>query len=707
MKILSMTATFGKLAGETLTLEPGLNVVEAPNEWGKSTWCAFLEAMLYGIDTAARSKTGFLAEKEHYAPWSGAPMSGRMEILWQGRKLTIERKSKGRAPLGEVRVYETDTGLDVPELSVNNCGEKLLGVERSIFVRAGFLKQSQMPVTEDEKLRRRLNELVTTGDESGQSDMLYQKLKDLKNRCKFNKKGLIPELELQLAKVEEKLRLSRELQEQIAAIKDRQAGLKEDNRLLENHLAALSYQENLAYTQKVAAAQVARDGAKLRWEQQKAQWAGLPTPEKLQGDLDTLRRLRDDRESLTLQAQGFGPLPEMPYISDLFRGKDPEQALKEARQDLQLYQQLQANKKRSALLLLGLLMAALGLAGVFLLSKAAGGALLLGGIALAVAGICKGRNLQKQMDRIAGKYPGLAPDRWVLDAEHYQDRQVSYERELSQRRQELESFNRSKEENQAALSALTGGLTPSQFEQQCLEMLGQHRMLLDLDRSYRQAEDFLQALSATGKEVAAPTFPDELSLTAEQTKQALSKARLEEHALQQKLGQCQGQLGALGDTEQLESQRAAMLERKAGLEQHYRALTMAMETLESASRELQRRFAPRLSQRAQVFFSQLTGGRYQRLSLCQDLSLEAAAEGETVLRSSLWRSEGTADQLYLALRLAVAEELTPEAPMILDDALVRFDDTRLAAAVEILQQMAQTKQVILFTCQSREKKILS
>ena len=63
MKILSMTATFGKLSGKTLTLEPGLNIIEAPNEWGKSTWCAFLMAMLYGIDTSSRNKAGFLADK--------------------------------------------------------------------------------------------------------------------------------------------------------------------------------------------------------------------------------------------------------------------------------------------------------------------------------------------------------------------------------------------------------------------------------------------------------------------------------------------------------------------------------------------------------------------------------------------------------------------------------------------------------------------
>ena len=61
MKILSMTATFGKLDHATLTLTPGMEIIEAPNEWGKSTWCAFLVAMLYGISTSSRKKTDFLS----------------------------------------------------------------------------------------------------------------------------------------------------------------------------------------------------------------------------------------------------------------------------------------------------------------------------------------------------------------------------------------------------------------------------------------------------------------------------------------------------------------------------------------------------------------------------------------------------------------------------------------------------------------------
>ena len=98
----------------------------------------------------------------------------------------------------------------------------------------------------------------------------------------------------------------------------------------------------------------------------------------------------------------------------------------------------------------------------------------------------------------------------------------------------------------------------------------------------------------------------------------------------------------------------------------------------------------------------MTGGRYNRLSLGEDFSILAGAENEDTLQSLLWRSDGTVDQLYLALRLAVSGELIPESPLILDDALVRFDDQRLKAALDILKDESDTRQVILFTCHSRE-----
>ena len=159
----------------------------------------------------------------------------------------------------------------------------------------------------------------------------------------------------------------------------------------------------------------------------------------------------------------------------------------------------------------------------------------------------------------------------------------------------------------------------------------------------------------------------------------------------------------LGSPQELGLQRKRVADRIARLEETYEALTIALDTLSQARSSLQRRFAPRITQRAQEILSALTENRYHSLTMGEDFSLQAGAGQEDVLHDAIWRSDGTVDQLYLSLRLAVAEELTPEAPLVLDDALVRFDDGRMAQALKILKEMAKNKQVICFTCQNREK----
>ena len=99
MILQELTATFGCLNNETLRLRPGLNVLQAPNEAGKSTWLAFLRAMLYGLPGRER---GPLAEKNRYAPWNGAAMQGRMTVLDGQRTLVLTRDTAPKAPMDMV-----------------------------------------------------------------------------------------------------------------------------------------------------------------------------------------------------------------------------------------------------------------------------------------------------------------------------------------------------------------------------------------------------------------------------------------------------------------------------------------------------------------------------------------------------------------------------------------------------------------------------
>ena len=101
MRINKLTASFGKLQNETLRFHDGLNVIYAPNESGKSTWCAFIRAMLYGVDSSERSRNGYLPDKLKYVPWSGAPMEGTMDLTADRCDITLTRttRSKNAAPM--------------------------------------------------------------------------------------------------------------------------------------------------------------------------------------------------------------------------------------------------------------------------------------------------------------------------------------------------------------------------------------------------------------------------------------------------------------------------------------------------------------------------------------------------------------------------------------------------------------------------------
>jgi uncharacterized protein YhaN len=110
-----------------------------------------------------------------------------------------------------------------------------------------------------------------------------------------------------------------------------------------------------------------------------------------------------------------------------------------------------------------------------------------------------------------------------------------------------------------------------------------------------------------------------------------------------------------------------------------------------------------LLQRASAIFSTLTLGRYSALMVDIDgttTRLSAiSADGTGVVPVS-GMSEGTIDQLYLALRLSAVEESLAAGvalPFLADDLFINYDDERAAAGFKVLAKLAQKTQVLFFT----------
>lgn len=503
--------------------------------------------------------------------------------------------------------------------------------------------------------------------------------------------------------IRQQLSSLQDLQQRTEDLQTRGQELVEQISQLENHKQALDYAKYLEETKKLQSAkQAVKEAVDCRTALEE-EVSKLPEGEEARL-LQMADQLMQDQLRLQIQRDTLPQMPQKPVAESFFAELTPTAALEQAEKDLNHYKALQKKKKGAVTtaLVSGIAMA-LATAGAVIMQAylIAGAAAIIAVLAIVtgVAGSSKANTKAKQLQE---KYAGKSPDSWLAEAQAYARESTAYAQSLQDYTQREQNIIQKENDLQQRIREFAGEKSLAEKRQQ-LEQ-AQH-LREDLEKAKKEvyrAEEFARTLEEMTQAVQPPQEPDVLSYSYRQTTEILDSARFEQRQVQLKLAECEGQRQLQGHEAQLRSSLEKEKQRIIRLEAYYDAIEMAQAALSKAGAALQRRFAPKISKRTQELFQAMTGDRYRKVVMAEDMQLRTAAEDEDTLRDAQRRSDGTVDQLYLALRLAVAEELTPDAPVVLDDALVRFDDTRLQAAMNILAQEAKEKQVILFTCQNRE-----
>ena len=318
MKIRKLTASFGKLENETLSFHEGLNVIYAPNESGKSTWCAFIQAMLYGVDSSQRAKAGFLPDKLRYAPWSGAPMEGTMELTADRCDITLTRSSRAKnAPMKDFSATYTGTNTPVDGLTESNAGELLTGVSRDVFRRTAFIAQGTMAVKGSPELEKRISSIVSTGEEQTSYTEADERLRAWQRKRRFNRRGQLPELE---GKMDEAQRQLDEIESSQSESQKLEEELEESRR---------------------KCAQLEQAVMDSRRRQRK------DALDRLNSGRGALRQVSAEHDSAMAElSQAREELRQSP-----FGNQDPEQLEKQVRTDLERMRELSQPRKGSRVLL--------------------------------------------------------------------------------------------------------------------------------------------------------------------------------------------------------------------------------------------------------------------------------------------------------------------------------------------------------------------
>ena len=723
LRIHRMSATFGKLDQQTLELTDGLNVIQAPNESGKSTWCAFLLAMLYGVNSRERDRAGFIAEKNRYAPWSGAAMAGRLDCRAGENELTLTRATKRQtAPLGDFRAVYAGTNNDVPGLTGQSCGEALLGVSREVYERSAFIRQAGLPVTQDAGLERRIAALITSGEEDTSYSEAADALKKQLNRRRHNRTGQIPALEAELAETRRQLAELTETERSLTQARQTADRLAREEEELSSLLALhdrwdAARQLRALDEARSEAAAAAETADRLR---RQAEETRLPENEaiaRLRGAIVNLETVRKsvDRAMAEKDAAMKAQVRAETAVSDSpFAGRSADEARRAAEG---------VPPVRRKAWWLPVLLAALCAGGV-LLVRAVGGVLPLwaaapAGAAGLLAGLLAifGRERADRKGRLAylAGYGASSAEELTALAERYGA--------LCRARDEAQA---AAVKTAATYDALYASLTsneqgillevrrfaPAAFDiptadgalRECAVRRRELNAALSAaDTARVRCETLARQAPEDAPSEDAPTQPPARS--REDLETALVPVRTELSAARSAADRLSGRISAMGGRAALEAQEERLTAKIAVLNDEYDAIALAMETLEEANSELQNRFAPQLGQRAAELFSLLTDGAYSDVALDRSFHLAAAPAGDPIRRDAQLLSAGAGGQLYLAVRLAVCELVLPREdapPLVLDDALADFDDRRCRTALRLLKEEAKRRQILLFTCHSRE-----
>lgn len=718
-----MTATFGKLQNSTLELSEGLNIIQAPNETGKSTWCAFLLSMLYGINSRERDRAGFIADKNRYAPWSGAAMSGRLDCSAAGSELTLTRSTRRQtAPLGDFQAVYTGTGDPVPALTAQTCGETLLGISREVFERSAFIRQAGLPITQDAGLERRIASLITSGEESISYSETAAALKKQLNRRRHNKTGQLPLLESELQEIRQQLETVKQLERRLREANLQTESLASQEQELSAELAYLDIWDSHLQQQDWAAAQKAAVQAEDRATALRKRIEEEHLPEndtigRLRGaivNLETVRKSVDKARTERDEAMKSLLRAEAALNESPFAGQSAESAKKEAVTPPKVRPSLwipAAFAACTSAALAGLLSIIRSVGIIYLAGIGCAGLVL---IALGTWSLTRRALHKAQKAALERRFGTADPESISALAESYINRldiRDAAQADANAKSATADALYASLSSNEQGILLEVRRFAPAAFD---IPTADAHLRSCAIRRKELQEAESAAREAAMQRDLLArqvPPAPSDADLSSPPPRgRETVTAQLE--AVQNRLStarsnadQLAGQLHAGGDPVVLRSAADHLAQQIQDLEGEYSAIQLAMEALDCANTALQNRFSPALGRHAAEIFRQLTEDRYSSVVLDRSFRLSAEPSGDSIYRDAGLLSAGAADQLYLAVRLAICDLVLPRekaVPLILDDALANFDDKRCAAALRFLKSAAKERQILLFSCHSRE-----
>lgn len=734
MKIVELNLIdFGKFHNQIIDFSTGLNVLYGENESGKTTIFKFIEGIFYGFAKSYLRTLRTTADYDKYMPWEGRNYRGSILFETNSNKYRIYRDFISK----EYYIYDETTGTDIsPELegysrsNLSFPGEFFFGIGSELFSKVFVIQEDLLSMEDQTKeiLQDQLTQHSAQALESFSAYSSLQYLVNLKNEIgttKAKKKplgSLHHERENLLKELESLEDIRKEYEISISQLR----ALEEERELLEKEFSLSQTQALFEERSRLESAMNMKNNLNneiksLELEIKTSHLLNTVSDEEIDqyiSNLHSLDRIKNDYDRIsTAKKECFQRLKKL--HSEFHLNKDVENRYKE------IEKRYMKNKKLSKRIqyifffsILPLLMFLYsyysGQINVFYISL-----VLLAAVILAVLLLFSAQ--KKLKDEIKQKTKSLVMDydlpklstKELLQNYMPLHTDASSTSEYTLIQEQIEDYDlridhliRQEDEKTEELRAFLFKIDKVDIltfeelenlknrEKSIIETCIQKKSLLKQVESEFDFTrlNYLRDLKLEKKDVEKFETINE-KVRDNSTKISALKERIS--FLEPKLEQL---LESTERVEELNVKIEYYNNRRKGIE-------LAIESINLAKNNIYKNYIPRINNMLSTLMSELRGeGAVFKMGDQFNLSFLNSSD-KYISEESL--SSGTFDQIMILIRLFLIEEIfKDEFPLILDDAFIRTDQRRLGILLDYLAEISDYRQILLFTCQQREKELL-
>ena len=678
---------YGNIENKDIDLEKGINIIQGKNESGKSTLLNYIISSFYGISKNKDGKA--LSDYDKYKPWNSSEFSGRISYeLDNGNKFEIFRDFNKKNPkIYNDKLEDITNKFEVDKKDGSKFFLEQTGVDKQMYLSTVVSTQEEVRLNDKDQniLIQKIANLAGTGEDNVSYKKAIERLQDkIRDEIGTNKTSQKPIniLEKEIKEIENKIK-------SIIPYKDRKYEIDNEREKIEKTIEELELEKKILLE--------LQDATNKNDIQNKE----IEIKEKNKNEnLSKIEQLNNEASKLD------NDIKEIKQIIDSSNEIIEKNKRQQEEINLQIEniksQNVNANiyrKSNKSVIFLTISIILIILCIIIAITiknyaiSGAIGAISLLSIGLYANSIKKNKEYERTIDK---KLKDIN-----TEVSELTEKKQKIETIINEKEQELKKYEQREQEINDKASMVKGqlillernnGQIDVELNNIKNELKGRQNSKID-----EIVNKYKENISDISKLINRDNYnTNEVDEKINNYKIMIKGLEIEGNTI----------IPQLDDMITLEEKLEANNAKLRDLEKQESTINIAISTLTEAYEEMKDTITPKFTQNLSSSIKQISNNKYEKVTINDDNGMIVEnSRGEYIDASKL--STGTIDQLYLALRLSMIDELSKEQlPIILDETFAYFDNDRLENILKHLNEELKNHQTIILTCTNREKNIL-